>query len=153
VLYGRAWWEHRTNEAPVAQRGGARDFDLVFYGVTDAGSVLEVRGKKDEELEVRGRCAHGASCAEKDYLGDAPLSFRGDGLRPQEVYRLSRGRSSLATSSRRETAAVDQPSELILRRADDAHFCRDATWGGRGKRSNRPGGGDRCPQARPRSTP
>jgi hypothetical protein len=47
----QAWWDHLHNRAPEP-RGPAPIRPLVFRGVSDAGSTVEIRGKKGEELEV-----------------------------------------------------------------------------------------------------
>ena len=46
-----AWLEHLHNRAPLPS-GPPAIRPLAFRGVTDAGSVVEVRGGKGEELEV-----------------------------------------------------------------------------------------------------
>ena len=64
---------------------------LVFYGVTDAGSVVEVRGKKGEELEVRvdGTLTERV-VAEKDLSSvTPPLRFRVDGIEALETFTAS----------------------------------------------------------------
>jgi hypothetical protein len=47
----RAWHDHLRNRAPVPP-GPPAIRPLVFQGVSDAGSVAEIRGKKGEELGV-----------------------------------------------------------------------------------------------------
>ena len=47
----RAWWEHLHYRAPEPQEPPAVQ-PLVFRGVSEAGSAVEVRRRDDEELEV-----------------------------------------------------------------------------------------------------
>jgi hypothetical protein len=73
----KAWWQHLHNRAPEPA-GPPEIRPLVFRGVSEAGSVVEVRGKKGEELEVRVDGALTERIAgEKDFSPvTAPLTFR-----------------------------------------------------------------------------
>jgi hypothetical protein len=86
----RAWWEHLHNRAP-APPGPPAIRPLVFYGITDAGSIVEVRGRKDEELEVRVDGAVMERVAAQKDLSSVtpPLSFRADGIEAQETFTAS----------------------------------------------------------------
>jgi antitoxin (DNA-binding transcriptional repressor) of toxin-antitoxin stability system len=87
----RAWWEHLHNRAP-APPGPPAIRPLIFRGVSEVtGSVLEVRGKRGEELEVT---VDGAPVerivGEKDFASVTPgLSFRLDGNDYQETFSAS----------------------------------------------------------------
>ena len=139
----RAWREHLHNRAPMPS-GPPAIRPLLFYGVTDAGSVVEVRGKKDEELEVRvdGTLTERV-VAEKDLSSvTPPLSFRVDGIEAHETFTASpeAARRPGRLPRRRETAAVGSRRGAALRRADRRAFRADATWAaGACKPSTRPG--------------
>ena len=86
----RAWWEHLHNRAPEPD-GPEAIRPLVFRGVTDAGSDVEVRGGKGEELEVTidGALVERVA-AEEDFASTVPpLHVRLDGLRAEETFTVS----------------------------------------------------------------
>jgi hypothetical protein len=122
----RVWWEHLHYRAPVPS-GPPAIRPLVFYGVTDAGSVLEVRGKKDEELEVR---VDGALTervvADKDLSSvTPPLSFRVDGIEAHETFTASpEALDALADFlDDGKPPPWDHASELLSDGLIDAHFA------------------------------
>jgi len=86
----RAWLEHLDYRAPVPS-GPPAIRPLVFYGVTDAGSVVEVRGKKDEELEVRvdGALTERVVAGKSLSSVTLPLTFRVDGIEAHETFTAS----------------------------------------------------------------
>jgi len=86
----RAWLEHLHYRAPVPS-GPPAIRPLVFYGVTDAGSVVEVRGKKDEELEVRvdGALTERVVAGKSLSSVTLPLTFRVDGIEAHETFTAS----------------------------------------------------------------
>jgi hypothetical protein len=86
----RAWSDYLQYDAP-APDGPPAIRPLVFYGVTEAGSVVEVRGRKEEELEV---WVDGALFeridADKDLLGvTSPAVLRFDGFEAEERFTAS----------------------------------------------------------------
>jgi hypothetical protein len=86
----RAWREHLHYRAPEPP-GPAAIRPLVFRGVTDAGSVVEVRGKQGEELEVRvdGSVLERVAAA-KDFASVTPgLVFRYDSSEAHETFTAS----------------------------------------------------------------
>ena len=122
----RVWWEHLHYRAPVPS-GPPAIRPLVFYGVTDAGSVLEVRGKKDEELEVR---VDGALTervvAEKDLSSvTPPLTFRVDGIEAHETFTAyPEALDALADFlDDGKPPPWDHASELLSDGLIDAHFA------------------------------
>lgn len=86
----RAWREHLHNRAP-APDGPPAIRPLVFRGVSEAGSVVEVRGQKGEELEVRVDGALSERIAgEKDFASvTPPLSFRLNDTKAHETFTAS----------------------------------------------------------------
>jgi hypothetical protein len=123
----RAWWEHLHNRAP-APSGPPAIRPLVFYGITDAGSVVEVRGRKGEELEVR---VDGAVmervAAEKDLSSPTPpLRFRADGIEAQETFTASaEALDALADFLDHDGRPPpwDHASELLADGLIDTHFA------------------------------
>jgi hypothetical protein len=85
-----AWREHLHNRAPEPD-GPEAIRPLVFRGVTEAGSDVEVREKSGDELEVR---IDGALieriAAEEDFASTVtPLRVRLDGFRAEETFSAS----------------------------------------------------------------
>ncbi len=82
-----AWLEHLHNRAPLPS-GPPAIRPLAFCGVTDAGSVVEVRGGKGEELEVwiDGTLIERIA-GEKDFSSvTPPLSFRLNSTEAHETF-------------------------------------------------------------------
>ena len=75
----------RREERPPAVR------PLLVYGVTDAGSVVEVRGTKGEELEVRvdGALTERVVAVKDLSSVTPPLTFRVDGIEAHETFTAS----------------------------------------------------------------
>jgi hypothetical protein len=85
-----AWREHLHNRAPEPD-GPEAIRPLVFRGVTEAGSDVEVREQSGDELEVR---IDGALieriAAEEDFASTVtPLRVRLDGFRAEETFSAS----------------------------------------------------------------
>jgi hypothetical protein len=122
----RAWWEHLHHRAPVPS-GPPAIRPLVFYGVTDAGSVVEVRGKKDEELEVRvDGVVTERVAAQKDLSSvTPPLSFRADGIEAHETFTASpEALDALADFlDDGKPPPWDHASELLADGLIDTHFA------------------------------
>ena len=123
----RAWLEHLHNRAP-APSGPPAIRPRLFYGVTDAGSVVEVRGKKDDELEVRvdGTLTERVA-ADKDLSSvTPPLSFGVDGIEAHETFAASAGAlDALAgfLDANGEPPPWDHASELLADGLIDTHFA------------------------------
>jgi hypothetical protein len=86
----RAWTEYLHYDAP-APDGPPPIRPLVFYGVTEAGSVVEVRGRKEDELEVwvDGSLFERID-ADKDLLPVTPPAvLRFDGFEAEERFTAS----------------------------------------------------------------
>src|SRR5439155_1067536 len=83
------WREYIHNRRPEPD-GPAGIEPLVFQGVTDAGSVLQVRGQADEyEVRVDGSLQERIA-ARKDLSADKPvLHFRWDGKEIAETFNAS----------------------------------------------------------------
>ena len=122
----RAWSEHLHYRAPVPS-GPPAIRPLVFHGVTDAGSVLEVRGKKDEELEVRvdGALTERVVAAKDLSSVTPPLSFRVDGIEAHETFTASpEALDALADFlDDGKPPPWDHASELLSDGLIDAHFA------------------------------
>jgi hypothetical protein len=85
-----AWLEHLHNRAPLPS-GPPAIRPRAFRGVTDAGSVVEVRGGKGEELEVwiDGTLIERIA-GEKDFSSvTPPLSFRVNSIEAHETFTAS----------------------------------------------------------------
>lgn len=82
-----AWREHLHNRAPEPP-GPPAIRPLVFRGVSDAASVVEIRGTKGDELEVRVDGAVTERIAgEKDFASTTPpLAFRLNGTEAHETF-------------------------------------------------------------------
>jgi hypothetical protein len=90
--FRHAWREHLHHRAPEPP-GPPSIRPLVFRGVSEAGSVVEVRGTKDEELEVRiDGVLTQRIAGEKDLASTAPsLSFRLNDSEAHETFTASAG--------------------------------------------------------------
>ena len=108
---------------------------LAFHGLTDAGSVVQVRGKADEyQVWVDGSLQERIA-ARKDLSVDKPvLHFRLDGKEIAETFNASEDALS-ALAAYREDRDVSPPweyaSELLADGLIDVHFDLTA----RGKRA------------------
>lgn len=83
----RAWLEHLHNRAPEPE-GPPAIRPLVFRGLSEAGSVVEVRGKQGDELELRidGALVERIA-AEKDFASKvAPLRVKLNGGWVEETF-------------------------------------------------------------------
>jgi hypothetical protein len=123
----REWREHLHNRAPMPS-GPPAIRPLLFSGVTDAGSVVEVRGKKDEELEVRVDGALAARVvAAKDLSSVTPLlRFRVDGIAAHETFTASAEALDALADFLEEDGRPppwDHASELLADGLIDAHFA------------------------------
>jgi hypothetical protein len=122
----RAWWEHLHNRAP-APPGPASIRPLVFRGVSEAGSVVEVRGKKGEELEVRVDGALIERIAgEKDFSSETPdLRFRLDGNEAHETFSASPEAVAALADFLDDGKAPpwDYAAELLADGLIDVHFA------------------------------
>lgn len=122
----RAWWEHLHNRAPVPS-GPPAIRPLVFYGVTDAGSVVEVRGRKDEELEVRvdGTLVERVVAERNLSSVTPPLRFRVDGIEALETFTASpEALDALAEFLEDGNPPPwDHASELLADGLIDTHFA------------------------------
>jgi hypothetical protein len=122
-----AWWEHLHNRAP-APSGPPAIRPLLFRGVTDAGSVVEVRGQKDEELEVRvdGTLAERVA-AQKDLSSvTPPLSFSVDGIEAHETFTASADALDALADFLDDNGRPppwDHASELLADGLIDTHFA------------------------------
>jgi len=121
------WREHLHNRAPMPS-GPPAIRPLLFYGATDAGSVVEVRGMKDEELEV---LVDGALTervvAGKDLSSvTPPLTFRVDGIEAHETFTASaEALDALADflDDDGRPPPWDHASELLADGLIDGHFA------------------------------
>jgi hypothetical protein len=122
-----AWWEHLHNRAP-APSGPAAIRPLVFHGITDANSVVEVRGRTNGELEVRvdGAVVERVAAAKDLSSVTPPLSFRADGIEARETFTASAEALDaladfLADGGR--PPPWDHASELLADGLIDTHFA------------------------------
>ena len=86
----RAWLDHLANRAPEPS-GPPAIRPVVFRGITDAGSLVEVTGHKGEELEVwvDGSLTERV-VAEKDLSSvTPPLVFGAHGIEAHETFTAS----------------------------------------------------------------
>jgi hypothetical protein len=123
----REWREHLHNRAP-APSGPPAIRPLLFYGVTDAGSVVEVRGKKGEELEVRvdGALTERVAAAKDLSSPTPPLTFRVDGIEAHETFTASaEALDALADflDDDGRPPPWDHASELLADGLIDTHFA------------------------------
>ncbi len=123
----REWREHLHNRAPMPS-GPPVIRPLLFHGVTDAGSVVEVRGTKGEELEVR---VDGALTervvAWKDLSSvTPPLTFRVGWIEAHETFTVSaEALDALADflDDDGRPPPWDHASELLADGLIDMHFA------------------------------
>jgi hypothetical protein len=119
------WREYIHNRRPEPD-GPARIEPLVFQGVTDAGSVLQVRGQADEyQVWVDGSLQERIA-AQKDLSVDKPvLHFRWDGKEIAETFSTS-GEALTALAECRDGPDSSPPweyaSELLADGLIDIHF-------------------------------
>jgi hypothetical protein len=122
----RAWWEHLHYRAPEPS-GPPAIRPLVFRGLSEAGSLVEVRGKRGEELEVRVDGALIERIAgEKDFSSPTPpLSFRLNGTDARETVAASaEAREALAAYLEDGGSPPwDHASELLEDGLIDVHFA------------------------------
>ena len=121
-----AWLEHLHNRA-AAPDGPEAIRPLVFRGVTEAGSDVEVRERTDEELEVRidGALVERVA-AEEDFASTVrPLRVRLDRLRAEETFTASReALDALAEFLEGdESPPWDFAPELLADGLVDVHFA------------------------------
>ena len=122
-----AWSEHLRNRAPVPS-GPPAVRPLVFRGVTDAGSVVEVRGGKGEELEVwiDGTLTERIA-GEKDFSSvTPPLTFRLNSTEAHETFSTSpEALDALADFLADDGSGPpwDYASELLSDGLIDVHFA------------------------------
>jgi len=122
----RAWTEYLHYDAPIPA-GPSAIRPLVFYGVTGAGSVVEVRGRKDEELEVwvDGSLLERID-ADKDLLGvTSPAVLRFDGFEAEERFTASPGAIEALADflDDGKPPPWDHASELLADGLIDIHFA------------------------------
>ena len=86
----RAWLDHLANRAPEPS-GPPAIRPVVFRGVTEAGSVVEVTGHKGEELEVwvDGTLTERVAAGKDLSSVTPPLVFRADGIGAHETFTAS----------------------------------------------------------------
>ena len=121
-----AWRDHLHNRAPEPD-GPEAIRPLVFRGVTEAGSDVEVREKSVDELEVRidGALIERVA-AEKDFASPvAPLRVSLDGFRAEETFSAS---TDALDALARFLESDDPPpwdfaSELLADGLIDTHFA------------------------------
>jgi hypothetical protein len=124
----RAWWEHLHNRAPEPD-GPAPIRPVVFAGRSDVtGSVVEIRGKKGEELEVTVDGAVIERIAgEKDFSVTVPRArFRLNGNEYVEIFSASpEALRALASFSEVEGASPpwDYAAELLADGLIDTNFA------------------------------
>lgn len=122
-----AWAEHMHNRAPEPA-GPEAIRPLVFRGVTEAGSDVEVREQSREELEVRidGALVERVA-AEEDFATTVPpLHVRLDGFRAEETFSASaEALTALADflEGGDEPPPWDYASELLADGLIDLHFA------------------------------
>ena len=121
-----AWLEHLHNRAPEPD-GPEAVRPLVFRGVTEAGSDVEVRERTDQELEVwiDGALVERVA-AQEDFASTArPLQVRLDGFRAEETFSASReALAALATFVEGgESPPWEFASELLADGLVDVHFA------------------------------
>jgi hypothetical protein len=122
----RAWREHLHNRTP-APDGPQAIRPLVFRGATEAGSDVEVRGGKGEELDVRidGALVERVA-AEEDFASTVtPLHVRLDGFRAEETFTASaEALDALAVFVEGDDPPPwDFASELLADGLIDVHFA------------------------------
>jgi hypothetical protein len=119
------WREYIHNRRPEPD-GPAGIEPLVFQGVTDAGSVLQVRGQADEyQVWVDGSLQERIA-ARKDLSVDKPvLHFRWDGKEIAETFNAS-AEALTALAEYRDDSDSSPPweyaSELLADGLIDIHF-------------------------------
>ena len=96
--------------------------------MADAGSVVEVRGTKDEELEVHvdGALTERVAAGKDLFSVRPPLSFRVDGIEAHETFTASaEALDALADFLDHDGAPPpwDHASELLADGLIDAHFA------------------------------
>jgi hypothetical protein len=121
------WREHLQNRAP-APSGPPAIRPLLFYGVTDAGTVVEVRGTKGEELEVRvdGALTERVAAGKDLSSVTPPLTFRVDGIEAHETFTASaEALDALADflDDDGRPPPWDHASELLADGLVDTHFA------------------------------
>ena len=122
-----AWSEYLTDPTTGPPDGPPTIRPLVFYGVTDAGSVMEVRGKRGEELEVRvdGSVLERV-VADKDLSSTAgPIDFGADGIEAREQFTASsEALDALAGFvAEGESPPWEHATELFADGLIDVHFA------------------------------
>lgn len=122
----RAWWEHLHHRAPEPP-GPAPIQPLVFRGVSEAGSIVEIRGRKGEELEV---WVDGALleriAGEKDFASTAPgLRFPLNGTEVNETFaaRPEALQALLDFLDDGKSPPWEYASELLADGLVDVHFA------------------------------
>lgn len=123
----REWREHLHNRAP-APSGPPAIQPLLFHGVTDASSVVEVRGTKGEELEVRvdGALTERVAAGKDLSSVTPPLSFRVDGITAHETFTASAEALDALADFLDDDGGPppwDHASELLADGLIDTHFA------------------------------
>ena len=122
----RAWIDHLANRGPEPE-GPPPIEPVVFRGITEAGSVVEVTGHEGEELDVwvDGSLAERVA-ADRDLSSVTPgLVFRADGIEAQETFDASaEALDALAEFVEGDTAPPwDYAAELLSDGLIDTHFA------------------------------
>jgi hypothetical protein len=100
---------------------------VVFRGVSEAGSIVEIRGQRGEDLEVRVDGAVSERIAgEKDFASTTPpLSFRLNSIEAHETFTASaEALEALADHvDDGKRAPLDYAAELLADGLIDVHFA------------------------------
>ena len=122
----RAWREHLHYRAPEPP-GPPAIRPLVFQGVSEAGSIVEIRGQRGEDLEVRVDGAVSERIAgEKDFASTTPpLSFRLNSIEAHETFAASaQALDALADYvDGGKPPPLDYAAELLADGLIDVHFA------------------------------
>jgi hypothetical protein len=119
------WGEYIHNRGPEPDEPAAID-PLAFQGLTDAGSVVQVRGQADEyQVWVDGSLQERIA-AQKDLSVDKPvLHFRWDGKEIAETFNASEEALDALAQFRDDSDSSppwDYASELLADGLIDVHF-------------------------------
>ena len=122
----RAWTDYLHDDAPTPA-GPSAIRPLVFYGLTEAGSVVEVRGRNEDELEVwvDGSLFERID-ADKDLLGvTSPAVLRFDGFEAEERFTASPDALEALADflDDGKPPPWDHASELLADGLIDTHFA------------------------------
>ena len=121
-----AWREHLHYRAPEPP-GPPAIRPLVFRGVSEAGSIVEIRGQRGEDLEVRVDGTVSERIAgQKDFASTTPpLSFRLNGIEAHETFTASaEALDALADYvDDGKPPPLDYAAELLADGLIDVHFA------------------------------